>query len=207
MTPISMTMWLWLSTLCFSMLSCRVDIVSSCIMLQLYRHFYCVMCVLGIHFTRIDDHLHWHPPLIRHYTNFWPYYWSGPCYRIWLFTQLREVSLEHLQRVRHANRGRLLLRTPGPIPWDTWSCPILGLASVLMSRPISPDLVLFPDFWVSNIPRYFCFCLLQSIMKNGPFNHKGEDFNLQNTIFPTAKYHHTVSYYQRRFHFSTNKLC
>ena len=26
-----------------------------------------------------------------------------------------------------------------------------------MSRPISPELVLFPDFWVSNIPRYFCF--------------------------------------------------
>ena len=28
-------------------------------------------------------------------------------------------SIEHLQRVRHANRGRLLLRTPGPVPlWD-----------------------------------------------------------------------------------------
>ena len=34
-------------------------------------------------------------------------------------------------------------------PPDTWSCPILGLACVLMSRPISPKLVLFPDFWVS----------------------------------------------------------
>ena len=44
-------------------------------------------------------------------------------------------------------------------PPDTWSCPTLGLASVLMLRPISPELVLFPDFWVSNIPRYFCFCL------------------------------------------------
>ena len=42
-------------------------------------------------------------------------------------------------------------------PPDTWSCPILGLACVLISRPISPELVLFPDFWVSNIPRYFCF--------------------------------------------------
>ena len=66
-----------------------------------------------------DGHLQWHPPLIRHYTNFWPYYWSWPYYRIWLFTKLREVSIEHLQRVRHANRGRLLLRTPGPVPrWD-----------------------------------------------------------------------------------------
>ena len=43
-------------------------------------------------------------------------------------------------------------------PADTWSCPTLGLASVLMLRPISPELVLFADFWVSNIPRYFCFC-------------------------------------------------
>ena len=66
-----------------------------------------------------DEHLQWHPPLISHYTNFWPYYWSWPYYRIRLFTELREVSIEHLQRVRHADRGRLLLRTPGPVPlWD-----------------------------------------------------------------------------------------
>ena len=44
-------------------------------------------------------------------------------------------------------------------PPDTWSCPTLGLACVLMSRPISPERVLFQDFWVSNIPRYFCFAL------------------------------------------------
>ena len=31
-------------------------------------------------------------------------------------------------------------------PPDTWSCPTLGLACVLMSRPISPELVLSPDF-------------------------------------------------------------
>ena len=49
------------------------------------------------------------------------------------------ISIEHMQRVRHANRGRLLLRTPGPVP-------LLGLACVLMSRPISPELVLSPDF-------------------------------------------------------------
>ena len=76
-----------------------------------------------------DDHIQRHPQLIRHYTNVWPYYWSGPYNRIWLFTLLREVSIEHMQRVRHANRGRLLLRTPGPVPlwdlqvflcWDQW---------------------------------------------------------------------------------------
>ena len=42
-------------------------------------------------------------------------------------------------------------------PPDTWSCPTLGLACVLMSRPISPELVLSPNFWISNIPRYFSF--------------------------------------------------
>ena len=42
-------------------------------------------------------------------------------------------------------------------PPDTWSCPTLGLAIVLMLRPISPELVLFPDLWVFNIPRYFCY--------------------------------------------------
>ena len=46
-------------------------------------------------------------------------------------------------------------------PSDTWSCPTLGLACVLMSRPISPELVLYPDFWISNIPRYFSFASFQ----------------------------------------------
>ena len=49
-------------------------------------------------------------------------------------------------------------------PPDTWSCPTLGLACVLMSRPISPELVLSPDFWISNTPRYFSFaCNITSI--------------------------------------------
>ena len=35
----------------------------------------------------------------------------------------------------------------------------------LMSRPISPEFVMFPDFWVSNIPRHFSStrCLLKPI--------------------------------------------
>ena len=31
-------------------------------------------------------------------------------------------------------------------PPDTWSCPSVGFASVLMLRQISPELVLSPDF-------------------------------------------------------------
>ena len=42
-------------------------------------------------------------------------------------------------------------------PPDTWSCPTLRLACVLMSRSISPELVLSPAFWISNIPLYFSF--------------------------------------------------
>ena len=49
--------------------------------------------------------------------------------------------------------SKLLISTQG----YTWSCPTLGLACVLMSRPISPELVLSPDFWISNTPRYFSF--------------------------------------------------
>ena len=86
-----------------------------------------------------DDHLPWHPPLVRHYTNTWPFYWSGPYYWIWHFTSLREVSIEHLQRVRQRTLS----------PPDTLSCPTLGLASVLMLRQISPGLVLSPDFRTS----------------------------------------------------------
>ena len=52
-------------------------------------------------------------------------------------------------------------------PPDTWSCPTLGIACVLMLRPISPELVLFPHFWVSNIPRHFSFAL--NLRKNVPY--------------------------------------
>ena len=56
-----------------------------------------------------------------------------------------------LQRVRLANRGRLLLRTPGPVPFGTcicwcWERSFLNLSCLR-------------TFWVSNIPRYFYFAL------------------------------------------------
>ena len=63
------------------------------------------------------DQMQWHPPLIRHYTYSWP------CLNLVteadIFTELRVVSIEHLQRARHANRGRLLLCIPRPLQfWD-----------------------------------------------------------------------------------------
>ena len=39
-----------------------------------------------------------------------------------VITLFREVSIGHLQRVRLANRGRLLLRTPGSAPFGTCIC-------------------------------------------------------------------------------------
>ena len=54
-------------------------------------------------------------------------------------------------------------------PPDTWFCPTLGLACVLILRPIAPELLLFPDIWVSTTSRYFCFVCLDreiNIRKN-----------------------------------------
>ena len=38
-------------------------------------------------------------------------------YRTELFTEFWEVAIEHWRRVWHADRGRFLLRTPGPVPY------------------------------------------------------------------------------------------
>ena len=96
-----------------------------------------------------DDHIQWHPPLIGHYTNFWP---------LLIWTLLPNLSfyliVQGFYRT-YATGAACQQRTLTPP--DTWSCPNLGRACVLMSRPISPELVLSLVFWISNIPRYFSF--------------------------------------------------
>ena len=68
-----------------------------------------------LHDIMDDDHVQWHPPLIRHYNIL------RPCYRIlhynwiWFNSQIWEVFIERLQRVVHANRG--------PVP--LWDLPVL----------------------------------------------------------------------------------
>ena len=69
------------------------------------------------------------------------------------------VSIEHLRRVWHAERGRLLLRTPGPVP--------LGLAYVLLveTNPF-PNLSLFCRTMLFEYPSVlsrFCFILYYSV--------------------------------------------
>ena len=95
-----------------------------------------------------DDHIQWHPPLIGHYTKFWPLIWT-------LLPNLTFYLIVKGFHRTYATGAACQQRTLTPP--DTWSCPTFGLACVLMSRPISPELVLSPDFWISNIPRYFSF--------------------------------------------------
>ena len=104
-----------------------------------------------LHYILDDDHIQWHPTLIRHYTNFWP---------LLIWTLLPNLTFYLIVQGFHrtyATGAACQQRTLTPP--DTWSCPTLGLACVLMSRPISPELVLSPDFWISNIPRYLSFAL------------------------------------------------
>ena len=165
-----------------------------------------------------DDHNQWHPPLIGHYTNFWPlliwtllpnltFYqivqgfhrtyatgaacqqrtltppdtWSCPFLGLafvllvetsdilyWLdiipvcdiitgLNIITESDISPKIGFHGASATDVACQQGTLTPPDTWSCPTLGLACVLMSRPISPELVLSPDFWISNTPRYFSF--------------------------------------------------
>ena len=56
-----------------------------------------------------------------------------------------------LQRVRLANRGRLLFRTPGPVPFR--------LAFVPMLRPFLPELVMSTHHLIFEHPSVLLFCL------------------------------------------------
>ena len=110
------------------------------------------------------DHIQWHRPFIRYFTKSLPCYWTGPYYRFRRYCLIpwgfhRTLIL---QRVRLANRGRLLLRTPGPVPLGTcicsnvetihsWTCHVygpfecrtsLGTSTLLVSTYISLFLIL-----------------------------------------------------------------
>ena len=76
----------------------------------------------------------------------WPHNirWQPPTdqtlYRIRPSAEFWVVSIEHLRRMWNADRGSLLLRTPGPAP--------LGLAYILLveTNPFSELVVIFPDY-------------------------------------------------------------
>ena len=52
----------------------------------------------------------------------------------------------------------------GKDPSNTWSRHMLGLACVLMLRPISPRLIMFPDFWISNILGSYVFIIFRHVI-------------------------------------------
>ena len=92
------------------------------------------------------DHIQWQPPT------------DQTLYRTRPFTEFWVASIEHLRRVWHADRGRLLLRTPGSVP--------LGLAYVLLveTNPF-PNLSLFFRTMLFEYPSVlsrFCFESLRS---------------------------------------------
>ena len=85
-----------------------------------------------------DDHIQWHPPLMRHYTNFDP---------LLIWTLLPKLTFYIIVWGLHrtfATGAACQQRTLTPL--DTCSYPTLGLASVLMLRPISHELVCFRTF-------------------------------------------------------------
>ena len=89
------------------------------------------------------DHIQWQPPT------------DQTLYRTRPFTEFWVVSIEHLRRVWHADRGRLLLWTPGSVP--------LGLAYVLLveTNPF-PNVSLFYRTMLFEYPSVlsrFCFVL------------------------------------------------
>ena len=82
------------------------------------------------------DHIQWQPPT------------DQTLYRTRPFTEFWVVSIKHLRRVWHGDRGRLLLRTPGPVPLD--------LHMFYLLRPILfRTCPYFTGLCSSNIPRYF----------------------------------------------------
>ena len=132
--------------------------------------------ILRSHFrvSAVTDTTHLQMPLLSTLMTFLSFFtWhcdlSNTCTLLPLYLQKNRISRINRQRKWEKHDGTKFVVVDCTIekgttcqqrtltPPDTWSCPTLGLACVLLSRPISPELVLFPGFWVSNIPRYFCF--------------------------------------------------
>ena len=103
-----------------------------------------------------EDHIQWHPQLIRHYTNVWPCYWS--------WALLPSLTFYLIARCFHrtfATCAACQQRTL-TLP-DTWSCLTLGHASVLMLIPISPELVLSMDLLSFEHPSVLLFCSVSQV--------------------------------------------
>ena len=112
------------------------------------------------------DHIQWQPPT------------DQTLYRTRPFTEFWVVSIEHLRRVWHADRGRLLLRTLGPVP--------LGLAYVLLvvTHPF-PNMSLFYRTMLFEYPSVLSrFCLKGKNRNTTPkMSQKTDSINNRKRIF------------------------
>ena len=96
-----------------------------------------------------DDHIQWHPPLIGHYTHFWPSL-------IWtLYTNLTFYHIVQGFHRTYATDAACQQRTLTPP--DTWSCPTLGL--------LVSGLLNFEH------PSVLLFCSLDGVVFTGPFRN------------------------------------
>ena len=96
------------------------------------------------------DHIQRHPLLISHYTKLLTYYRTWPSYWFWHYNyQISGGFHRTLQRVRLANGGRLLLPTPGLVPFGTCICSNVETNCSWAFHVFG--------FYILNIPRYFYF--------------------------------------------------
>ena len=96
------------------------------------------------------DHIQWQPPT------------DQTLYRTRPLTEFWVVSIEHLRRVWHVDRGRLLLRTPGPVPFGICKCSLVEATDT--QSYITPVYDIFP--WFDFLP---ILTLLLNIGFHGAF--------------------------------------
>ena len=94
-----------------------------------------------LNYILLPDIVQWRPT-----TKPWPYYRTRP------FTELWEVSIEHLERMWHADRGRLHFQTPGPVPLRTCIC------STCWDQSFSDLVVIFSDYAFRKFLGTFSIC-------------------------------------------------
>ena len=101
-----------------------------------------------------DEHKQW-PLLMRHYTDFWPFT------DLDLLPNLTFYLIVWGFHRTFATGAACQQRTLTPP--DTWSCPTFGLAYVLMSRPISPELISEVVSFEHPSELLFCFMNMQLV--------------------------------------------
>ena len=83
----------------------------------------------------------------------WQHLTDQTLYRTRPFTEFWVVSIEYLRRVWHADRGRLLLRTPGPVPYGICRCSFVETTET--QSYITPVYDTFPDLTFYRPWRYY----------------------------------------------------